>query len=973
MLAISALFSCTPELLMDQERQKLDERIGGTTKIEVKYSVEGSETKAVAADSRPQTIDINVDINDENLVWNLESDRAWCKVVPADHKGPGVVSLELGSNETFDPRNQATLTFVAGSFRGFKMTVDQEGSLFLLGQPFILSGKNENNYTVNVTVAKEDGVVPEWNIASDDWLIAEKGGVVFEDGDSQTIAVNIKCIANNSESRYGKLTLTEAGKLGKGEIFVSQFGTEYSYDGSGNIWFDNDKQARIEFKAPAKTISKINCPDYVTYSIEDIDDETVKVVITADENFSDCSEVRETLSSIVLSNASATVVDVPVFIQDYVPAHGLITPAGMLKFAQRVNEGGDTSDWERDGVVVLVGDIDMSSITGWPGIGTASHPFAGEFDGKGFVINNLKKTSKGLFGTCSEASIRNITLGEGCNIYNESTSSTDVFMGGIVGRAESTIIKNVAYSGEMEYCADCDGDNVYVGGVTGFADVSSSVSAAKFGGKLYVSAPKAGVNLLVGGIAGMNFGTTESCESSGLLELTSSETTIIAGGIVSRLADGIKSSGNSFLGSIVLNCSPSDLAVGGLYGEVAGTREFDFAIDKSTVMGSINLKKFSSSTTSNALVGGMIGRLAEASSVTVKGYESMCNITIDHTTNHSGNCLSVGGFIGGTDPLSDQDDAPSSLKLMDLVNRGTISFVYNSTASALIWECTGGIAGYVRGATELSGCSNEASIGDSAKGSALAKSNSKCSITAGILAMVDKGNVTISKCSNSGNIVSTHYNNNAYTSVTSGHYNCDIQSGILGAFNYYSTHSAYTLTMSGCSCLSYVQGYRGICAGMVGYAENATITKCTGRANMSGSSMYGTNAMGNNAAYKGGIAGVLYNSTISDCEVKSDIYATSPGSESLNPGGILSIDLSGTTISGCSYFGNITVGTFNTSYPDDNHIGGIVAWGSPSLTVNDCKLGGVLNGIKLNENNVETNAVGTTGATLNGITYWDGN
>ena len=76
MLAISALFSCTPELLMDQERQKLDERIGGTTKIEVKYSVEGSETKAVAADSRPQTIDINVDINDENLVWNLESDRA---------------------------------------------------------------------------------------------------------------------------------------------------------------------------------------------------------------------------------------------------------------------------------------------------------------------------------------------------------------------------------------------------------------------------------------------------------------------------------------------------------------------------------------------------------------------------------------------------------------------------------------------------------------------------------------------------------------------------------------------------------------------------------------------------------------------------------------------------------------------------------------------------------------------------------
>ena len=42
---------------------------------------------------------------------------------------------------------------------------------------------------------------------------------------------------------------------------------------------------------------------------------------------------------------------------------------------------------------MLRGDIDMSDVTLWEGVGTEEHPFTGKFNGDGHAIQNLKKAN----------------------------------------------------------------------------------------------------------------------------------------------------------------------------------------------------------------------------------------------------------------------------------------------------------------------------------------------------------------------------------------------------------------------------------------------------------------------------------------------------------------------------------------------------------------------------------------------------
>lgn len=963
--ALACLVSCVKENPMDREKDALDNRVDNTRRLEVSYSLDGTETKAVVFDNRAQDIVINVEVNDPNLVWNLESNRTWCTIVDEKHKGSGPVTLRVGANESFDSRVQATLTFVAGEYRGFKITVDQEGSVFILGQPFILSARKGSTSVVNATVAKDGGQEPDWSVEADSWITVVKGAAQ-DNGESVTRALTITCSDNSAPSRFGKLTLSRKGAVSKSYIYVSQFGSDYSYDESGNIKFGKTDKAHIEFLAPAKTIASVECPPYATSAIEEVDAETVKVIIEADENFSDCSELRSTESFVILSNETSTRLDVPVFVQDYVPAHGLVTPKGLCRFAAAVNSGADISDWQKDGVVVLLNDIDMAGVDSWVAAGTAAHPFKGEFNGGKHTIDNLKKTSEGLFGVCDNATVRDLNLGSGCNIYRENTFASDIAFGALASELKSSTLKSCSFAGSIEFAGrNTDDCNAYVGGIVGKADASSYVLTCKLDGKLVVSSPTASeLSMHIGGVVGKSLGTTESCECAGSLELSTGAVNLYAGGIQGRLAGSAKALSNSFLGSIVVNGACKYNAVGGVYGLVEGKHTFDSASDKSIAMGSISVNKFGGAASDNLFAGGFIGQAAKSSDISIAGYESMCRFVVDHSNVLTANYLGIGGLVGGSDP-----EGVSSIALTNLTNRGTMVMNCNSSvATAVAVECIAGIMGYHNGKASISGCANEGALGDATTNAATAKSNAKTQVIAGILAFAEGGNVTVTKCTNSANIVSPHYNNNAYDHLTAGRYDCNVQSGIIGVFGYYQTHSSNTITISECTSAAYVQGYRGVTAGIVGYAENAQISKCTVRANMSGSTMQGVSKMGNNAAYKGGVAGGLYNSIVTGCEVKTDIYSTSPGSEIASPAGILSRDFGRCAISDCSYFGTVTVATLSTGA-----VGGLVAFGANDLTVSNCKFGGSLNGTKINENNVAANAIGNSAGTATSITYWDGN
>ena len=81
----------------------------------------------------------------------------------------------------------------------------------------------------------------------------------------------------------------------------------------------------------------------------------------------------------------------------------------------------------------------------------------------------------------------------------------------------------------------------------------------------------------------------------------------------------------------------------------------------------------------------------------------------------------------------------------------------------------------------------------------------------------------------------------------------------------------------------------------------------------------------------------------------------------------MSIELGDCTISGCSYFGTMTIAKLA-----EGHFGGLVGEATATLSVSDSKFGGSLNGTVVNENNLMGFAVGTANGTVSGISYWDG-
>lgn len=968
--SLVSLSSCTEKLLMEQEKDELQNRIDAATQIDVKYAVAGEGISELNFDYKARQIELEVELNDKGLVWDIKSDKDWCKVVPESHKGPGIIKLDISVNEDFDNRDAATLTFAAGAFRGFKLTVNQEGTPFLLSQPYFVSGRQQSDKTFNTSVRKVGGVEPEWSVSKPEWLEVTKGAIVYEDDETVTREVKVRVFENTEATRLGRIVLSLPDEERGTDISLTQFGSDYNYDAAGNIFFAKDQEAVLTFPVPSGVIADVKLPSYITSEIRPLEEGIEEITLRADENFSDCSELRLSEVVLTLSNLTETSVALPTISQDYVPAHGLVTSAGMLKFAQTVSEGGDISDWTDDhGRVVLVGDIDMSEVSGWKGIGTQEHPFSGEFDGKGHVIDNLKKSDCGLFNVCEKATISNVKLGAGCNIYFSNSFDTEQFLGGIVSTCKGTVLNSCIFEGNLELGGSCKNDcPVYVGGLVGFADDESELIACKFPGKLVLSAKESSgeMSANVGGIAGYNEGLIRSCEFSGSISLSTDAISTTAGGILPSVTDGMKVADNSCLGKIAVDCSSEQIAVGGLYGKVAGSFAMDFASDKSIAMGSIDINKMGGATDAFVMAGGLIGMLESGSIVDLKGYEVSTSFLIDHTVSQTAGYVCTGGAIGGSNP---NDIASGKVTLTEMTNKGSAKLKCNTgTTTAVVKECLGGLMGYLKGPGSFIGCVNSAVLGDATSNHTTGKSNSKCQIVAGIIALAEMGNLEVKDCINNGNIASAHYNNNAYTA-----FNFNIQSGIVGAFSYSSTHnSTYTLTVSGCKALpAYIQGYRGATAGIVGYAENATISDCEVTANFSGSTMAGTCKSGNNSSYKGCVAGVLYNSSISNCTVMSDIYTTSAGSEYASPGGILSIELGKCTISGCSYFGTMTIAKL-----DKGHFGGLVGEAKgedeDTLSVSGCKFGGTLNGTVVNENNVMGLAVGTANGTLSGISYWDG-
>ena len=323
--------------------------------IEVSYALAGAEVKSVTVASASVKKTLEVTVNNENLKWNLESNRDWCVVVPEEHRGSGSVTLSIAANEDFESREPATLTFVAGDYRGFEITVNQNATAFIIGQPYFISGVEGGTYNVNVTTVS--GI--EWDFEADSWMEVTKG-TPSSDADFTTTVLTINALANEGASRYGRIELSAGEETGS--INIYQFGSEFSYDESGKIVLDGTQGVNFSVTAPAYIVSNVQAPKFAKATVTENGDGTSTVDFVFNENLSDCSQTRQVDLALQLSNASASVVELPAIVQDYIPANGLVTGNGMAAFAKAVAEGRPTTDWEDNGVVTVKAEIDMSDV-----------------------------------------------------------------------------------------------------------------------------------------------------------------------------------------------------------------------------------------------------------------------------------------------------------------------------------------------------------------------------------------------------------------------------------------------------------------------------------------------------------------------------------------------------------------------------------------------------------------------------------
>lgn len=957
---IALATACTEKEPSDKEI--LEGRESESVKLAVSYASGGAAVDALSFTHSPARVELDVNVNNDDLRWNLESDRNWCTVVPDEHKGTGKVVLEIAGNESFDAREEATLTFVAGEYRGNRIKVNQSATAFIVSQPYFTAPLAGGAYNVKVTTV--DGT--DWNVSGNDWLSVAKGNQQSAGGYTTTV-LNITPAKNSGASRYGAVELSSGNE--KEKICFWQFGTELAYDTDGNIFFASDKEATLSMTAPAYTVSSVELPSFAKAELKENGDGTSTITISLDDNLSDCGEVRKVDVSIKLSNASASLVELPTLVQDYRPAHGLVTGKGLMKFAEAVANGSSTSDWEKDGVVTIIQDIDMNGITGWQGIGSQSQPFSGTFDGGGYAVVNLKNTSVGLFGYCKGATIKNVSLGKGCAVYNNDEYTDRGCLGGIVSYAAGTNISGCGMSGTLEFAgtSDVEEPSAYIGGIVGLADAASVIQRCSMGGKVIVSVPSApDVTCYEGGIAGLCMGSLSASEVIGQVAFSSGISTARIGGIEGSIMNTAKGENNSFMGTITLGGNASDVALGGLYGSIESDRSFDTASDKSISLGNIQLNSFNASSGSFVSVGGFAGLATDGVSLSFKGYETQTNITLDAASAVLiAKYVCLGGLLGGCDPSAQV----SSLSFDGIQNTGAIKIQYATSVACQVRRMwIGGVAGHINGPATFADCANKGEIGKPEGGLYCARSNGYGEISGGIAGYAHGGNVSFSGCANQANIYNSQYNNNGTTGTFEGMYTPCIAGGILGGFNYNTSLESYTLTMISCTNIREVSSYRGFTGGIVGYCYNASIKSCTNQGRLDN----GTNDL---SAYRGGIAGGAGNATVTESTAVCDINAKVYGSaDNGSAGGVVGMARGDdpVKIDGCAYFGKLQANKMATTQPE--YPGGILGCGTDNCTVSNCKYGGSVQGVEINDNNVATkrNVVGNEAGTVSGITYWNG-
>ena len=966
MAAVALLTACQKKVL--SERETLDSRTRST--LEVQYALGGNTVQALNLSHSYALCELAVTVNNDGLRWKVESDRPWCKVVPGEHRGSSTVILELDANDSFDDRSGATLTFVAGDFRGFTIPVSQSAATFILGQPYFVSGQTGNNYEVEVTTLAEKQ--DAWSFESSDWINAAIARTNPPSDGKVTKVLSMAVSSNDGDSRLGAVKLV--CDMEKDSVSVWQFGTELTYD-EGKIFFPTGTSARLQMRAPRNVIKRANLPDYASSTIEPVDSQQDQVSILFSDFLSDCSEKRD-INGVTVTLNNDAVLSLPAMVQDYLPAQGLTTAKGVQLFAQKVAAGESTSDWEKDGWVKMLNDIDMTGITGWTGIGTETHPFSGKFDGNGKSILNLKQSASGFFNVCAGESetnmavIQNLTMGKSCSFVHAGESNES--FGGIVNHAATTRVMNCSNLAPITFNGSSSG-NAFIGGVVGWGMESVTIRGCHMEGKMTVSCEAASAQ--VGGIAGYALVVRDSDFSGSIVTEGATLTSLYVGGITSWLSALSSVSNNAFMGSIEAgSANVASHYLGGLYAAVAAnmTMNFDKANDMSSVSGSIKISSFKSNSETKLYASGFVAYAEGGTSLSFKGYDVLTSFTMDETTTNVAHGCYIGGVLGGCDFTT----PVTSLTFEEITTQGNISMNYkDGVKHGVVRNLFGGVAGFIHGQATFLSCVNNVAVGGVVDGSAdndcgKTTNNSHFISMGGLVGYAEGGDLTFTSCKNRGVVTNLGYVNNVApaTTLSSSYSQGQCAGGIIGGFDLHATPKGGKLTLSSCENNAKVSSFRGMIGGIIGFCQNVNLTSCNSKSAVDESK--------GNAYAQGGIAGMVVSGSFDGCTAKSDLRVGNGGSIDLaSVGGIVARIYDGGTvsISNCSYYGTVNVNKAASTASKPIYQAGVVGYSSANTAVSNSRYGGRIAETTVTADNYLNYVFGNGLGTQTDTRLWDGN
>ena len=1024
-MVVAALFvGCTTADVTDNNPQMSE--VGD---IEVTFSVEGEEVRALDLASVSHNIQVDVTLNNEGVYWTPVSDQAWCQIVEEEHRGNGHFTIIINANDSFDAREDATVTFKAGQFEQDMLTVTHNGNVFVLDQVYAASTKAAGSFTTKIKT-RETG--ENWGFECDPWISATKGAVSIDAEGFTVTEVTVAWEENASASRYGEIKLKRNDKnYADGWINIWQYGTELEYDAEGNLLLEAQDVAPLELRVPKQTIKDIVMPSWVVCEQIENGDNTVSYMLQFAGNPSDANHIRTTELEISFLSGAASI-KLPVIKQKYYAMEGLVSGPGLKLFAETWNSGGDVSQWNVDGVPTMLADIDLTEVTEWVSIGTAERPWNGEFNGNGKKIINLK-SSQPLFGVCEAATLKNIVIDETSRFSVEGDYNGDMNLATIAADIRSTTIESCSnYSTiSMDAAGKSASSNIYVASIVAKMDATSAVKLCTNFGTISLPTScttSSGSVFHVGGMAAYNEGVVEDCFNNGTILSSALVTTTYLGGIVGYNVEGATIRNSQNAGNITYGsprgsevCTGYFAGISGMgNGEISGNinegditstskAQYIYAggITSYVADGAIILSNNNQANASDIKIGegnlevyagGIIGYLADGVPLSFDFVGEETNLAgsiyAGNAEAQSTASISAGALVGFTEsPLTINNAHYDGTITCDITNTTTGNYysfgglVGHATAHVTITSSTcagkiditpksipktklnfGGLVGLAEVGVTISDCSNSMDIKYSANSPS--KSNGYPSHMGGIVGRILAGKSSIENCVNSGQLFNRLYNNNLYHDLAgeSADGKMNMAAGILGSYGYLSSLTSNdTITIKDCTNANHVNAYRGGVAGIVGYIYNGLVDGCT----------YTTGNLSDSInRYAGGIAAIAYNSTVTNCTVTTTIKSTPQGSLYIRQGGIVAWARGNTKVSGCSYYGSLSY----TDSAKDDFSGGIVGLAQDDeVVVENCRYGGTVNSIAITSNNCVQYAVGTatkggweSNPTVTGIELWNG-